>query len=60
MKPNFEIVATEKGIQMIKNFFGITEHLRPVHSGVRISLGKDKELLFEDIPNVHWFGTMAT
>ncbi len=60
IKPNFEIVATEKGIELVKDFFGITEHLRPVHSGEKISLGKNRELFFEEIPNVHWPETMVT
>jgi anaerobic nitric oxide reductase flavorubredoxin len=60
IKPNFEIVATEKGIELVKDFFGITEHLRPVHSGEKLSLGKNKELFFEEIPNVHWPETMVT
>jgi anaerobic nitric oxide reductase flavorubredoxin len=60
IKPDFEICATEKGIEMAKSFFGITGNLRPVHSGEVIPLGRGKLLRFEETPNVHWPETMVT
>lgn len=58
--PDFEIVATPKGIELVKELFGITSNLRAVTSGDRIPLGGGRELVFEEIPHVHWPETMVT
>jgi flavorubredoxin len=58
----FEIVASAKGIEVAKAFYGFDERFRfrAVRSGDIIDLGAGKKLLFEEIPNVHWPETMAT
>ncbi len=58
--PRAEIVTNEKGAKLVEKFYGITERIRIVKSGDTISLGENKELLFQDIPNVHWPETMIT
>jgi flavorubredoxin len=62
MTQDFEIVASEKGIEVAKAFFGFDERYRyrPVKSGDSIDLGAGKTLVFEEIPNVHWPETIAT
>jgi len=58
--PEIEILATAKGVKLAESFSGITKNIRAVKSGDTLDLGSGKELLFEEIPNVHWPETMAT
>ncbi len=60
LNPNMEIITTEKGVALVKTFFHIHDGLRAVKSGDTLPLGQGKELVFEEIPNVHWPETMAT
>ena len=57
--PGVQIVATAKGVELVKSFYKITEGLRAVKSGDTLDLG-GVTLAFEEIPNVHWPETMAT
>lgn len=59
LNPKVEIIATPKGIELVKSFYKITDGLRPVKSGDSLDLGGVK-LLFEEVPNVHWPETMVT
>ncbi len=57
--PGVEIIATPKGIELVKSFYKINDGLRAVRSGEILDLG-GVSLRFEEIPNVHWPETMAT
>jgi flavorubredoxin len=57
--PGVEILATPKGIELVKSFYKITDGLRAVKSGDTLDLG-GLTLAFEEIPNVHWPETMVT
>lgn len=58
--PNVEIIATAKGISMVKNFFKITEKIREVKTGDSLDLGGGVILDFYETPNIHWPETMMT
>jgi anaerobic nitric oxide reductase flavorubredoxin len=58
--PNAEIVATQKGIALVDEFYGIKDKVRAVKTGDEIDLGKGKKLQFFEIPHVHWPETMVT
>ena len=62
MTEDFVIVATQKGVDIAKAFYGFNDRYKyhVVKSGDTIDLGDGKTLLFEEIPNVHWPETMAT
>lgn len=55
-----EIIASVKGIAMVKNFFKINDNLRAVKDGEILDLGAGKKLAFYDTPNIHWPETMMT
>jgi flavorubredoxin len=57
---SFEIVTTAKGAELLEAFYGMEERVRVVKSGDRLPLGGGRELVFEEIPNVHWPETMAS
>lgn len=58
--PKIEIISTQKGIAMVRNFFKITEGLREVKTGDTLELGNGKTLEFFETPNIHWPETMMT
>ncbi len=58
--PGIEIITTAKGAAIAAAFSGIKDHVRVVKSGDTLDLGGGRELLFEEIPNVHWPETMVT
>lgn len=57
--PGIEIIATAKGLELVKSFYKIEDGLRAVKSGDTLDLG-GVTLAFEEVPNVHWPETMAT
>lgn len=57
---DFEVVITQKGLDLAQAFYGLEVKYRTVNSGDSIDLGQGKRLLFEDTPNVHWPDTMVT
>jgi flavorubredoxin len=57
--PRVEILATAKGIELVKSFYKLEEGLRVVKSGESLDLG-GVSLVFEETPNVHWPETMVT
>src|SRR6185295_7702880 len=57
---DFEVVITQKGLELAQAFYGLDVKYRTVHSGDSIDLGNGKKLLFEETPNVHWPDTMVT
>lgn len=58
--PGAEIIATQKGCNLIKTFYKIENGLRPVKDGDTLDLGDGKVLSFIETPNVHWPETMIT
>jgi len=57
--PRATILGSEKTVQMLASFFGITEGVQAVQDGQTLSLGK-KTLQFFSTPFVHWPETMMT
>ena len=58
--PHVKIVSTQKGIDLVKAFYGIEDNLVVIKTGDEIDLGNGKKFVFTEIPNVHWPETMAT
>ncbi|MDR1099787.1 MAG: FprA family A-type flavoprotein [Treponema sp.] len=58
--PGAEILATAKGINLVKTFYKVTEGLRVVKDGDTLDLGGGKVLRFFETPNIHWPETMLT
>jgi flavorubredoxin len=58
--PRAEIIATPKGINLVKSFYSIDTGLRAVKDGETLDLGKGKVLTFFETPNIHWPETMVT
>jgi flavorubredoxin len=58
--PGAEILATQKGCNLIKNFYKVEDGLRAVKDGDTLDLGAGRVLNFFETPNVHWPETMCT
>ncbi|MDR2363519.1 MAG: FprA family A-type flavoprotein [Spirochaetaceae bacterium] len=58
--PRAEILATPKGVNLIKSFYHIDRGLRAVKDGDALDLGWGKALTFFETPNIHWPETMVT
>ncbi|MDR0524927.1 MAG: FprA family A-type flavoprotein [Spirochaetaceae bacterium] len=58
--PQAEIIATPKGINLVKSFYNINENLRAVKDGETLDLGNGTVLTFFETPNLHWPETMVT
>ncbi|MDR2185276.1 MAG: FprA family A-type flavoprotein [Treponema sp.] len=58
--PRAEIIATAKGISLVKAFYKIDTGLRVVKDGDILDLGCGKVLTFFETPNIHWPETMIT
>jgi flavorubredoxin len=58
--PKAEILATAKGINLVKSFYKLEDGLRIVKDGDTLDLGKGKVLTFLETPNIHWPETMIT
>jgi flavorubredoxin len=56
---NAEILCTPKAVNMLKEFYGISEGVRAVKDGEILSTG-NHELQFFHVPFVHWPETMVT
>jgi anaerobic nitric oxide reductase flavorubredoxin len=59
LAPKATILGTEKTVQMLASFFGITERVQAIKDGQTLSLGK-RTLQFFYTPFVHWPETMMT
>jgi anaerobic nitric oxide reductase flavorubredoxin len=57
---DFQLIASAKGLELVRSFYGYEKNLRAVADGDSLDLGDGKELLFKEIPNVHWPETIAT
>lgn len=60
INPKAEIIATQKGIDLVKSFYHTDDRLRAVKTGDRLDLGEGVSLDFFEAPNVHWPETMLT
>ncbi|TXT42672.1 MAG: beta-lactamase domain-containing protein [Spirochaetes bacterium] len=60
INPHAEIIATQKGIDLVRSFYGIEDGVRAVKTGDRLELGEGVALDFFETPNVHWPETMMT
>ncbi|GHT64979.1 MBL fold hydrolase [Spirochaetia bacterium] len=60
LNPKAEIIATAKGINLVKSFYKIETGLRIVKDGDTLDLGGGKVLTFFETPNLHWPETMVT
>jgi flavorubredoxin len=58
--PGAEIIATAKGINLVKTFYKIETGLRTIKDGETLDLGAGKVLTFVETPNIHWPETMIT
>ncbi|MDR1373553.1 MAG: FprA family A-type flavoprotein [Treponema sp.] len=58
--PGAEIIATAKGINLVKTFYRIDTGLRAVKDGDTLDLGGGRVLTFFETPNIHWPETMIT
>jgi flavorubredoxin len=58
--PGSEIIATAKGINLVKSFYKIDTGLRAVKTGDTLDLGDGTVLSFFEAPNLHWPETMVT
>ena len=59
LSPKAEILCSKKAVQMLSDYYGITEKIRVVNDGDILETGAHK-LQFFQIPFVHWPETMAT
>jgi flavorubredoxin len=60
LNPRAEIIATAKGINLVRSFYGIGEGLRAIRDGEVLDLGGGVSLSFFETPNIHWPETMVT
>ena len=60
LNPGIQIITSEKGVPLVKAFYGISDGVRAVKDGEELDLGKGKVLQFFYAPNVHWPETMVT
>ncbi|MDR2742917.1 MAG: FprA family A-type flavoprotein [Treponema sp.] len=58
--PRAEVIATAKGINLVKTFYKIETGLRVIKDGETLDLGAGKILTFVETPNIHWPETMVT
>ena len=59
LAPQAVILGTEKTVQMLQSFYGITEGVRAVSDGEQLRIGRHV-LRFVHTPFVHWPETMMT
>jgi flavorubredoxin len=59
LSPKAEIICTPKAVQMLSDFYGITEGIRAVKDGDTLDTGSRK-ISFHHVPFVHWPETMVT
>jgi anaerobic nitric oxide reductase flavorubredoxin len=57
---DFQLIASAKGLELVRSFYGFEKNLRAVADGDTLDLGDGKKLEFKEIPNVHWPETIAT
>jgi flavorubredoxin len=60
INPKVKILATAKGVQLVKSFYKVEEGVEAVKDGDKLDLGGGMVLEFFETPNVHWPETMMT
>ena len=60
INPKVKILATAKGVQLVKSFYKVEEGVEAVKDGDELDLGAGTVLKFFETPNVHWPETMMT
>lgn len=60
INPDAQIIATAKGLDLVRSFYHWDENMRAVKTGDRLDLGEGMSLDFIETPNVHWPETMMT
>jgi anaerobic nitric oxide reductase flavorubredoxin len=60
LNPKVKILATAKGIGLVKSFYKVEDGLEAVKTGDVLDLGAGMALHFVEAPNVHWPETMVT
>ena len=59
LSPKAEIICTPKAVQMLSDYYGITEGIQPINDGDTLDIGSRK-ISFHHVPFVHWPETMVT
>ena len=60
LRRDVTVIASEKGAELVRHFYGYDGDVRSVRHGDTLDLGDGRVLLFAEIPNVHWPETIAT
>lgn len=60
MNPKVKILATSKGVELVKSFYKVVDGVEAVKTGDSLDLGAGMVLSFLEAPNVHWPETMVT
>jgi flavorubredoxin len=60
LREDVTVIASEKGAELVKYFYGYEGDVRAVKHGDTLDLGDGRVLMFAEIPNVHWPETIAT
>ena len=60
INPKVEILATAKGVELVKSFYKVVDGVRAVKTGDELDLGAGLKLQFIEAPNVHWPETMLS
>jgi len=60
INPKVKILATPKGVELVKTFYKVEEGVEAVKTGDHLDLGAGMSLAFVEAPNVHWPETMVT
>jgi len=60
INPKVKILATAKGVDLVKSFYKVEEGVEAVKTGDSLDLGSGLVLSFVEAPNVHWPETMVT
>jgi flavorubredoxin len=58
--PKARILATEKGVKLVKSFYKLEAGVEAVKDGQELELGAGISLKFFETPNVHWPETMMS
>ena len=59
LSPKTQILGTQKTVDMLESFYGITENVCAVSDGETLDIG-DRTIQFFHAPFVHWPETMVT
>jgi anaerobic nitric oxide reductase flavorubredoxin len=60
LNPKIKILATTKGVELVKSFYKVHDGVEAVKTGDSLDLGAGLVLSFVEAPNVHWPETMVT